>query len=205
MASQVATPLRSLVTVTGGGVEAAWARAASARAVWVTSGTGGATVGVGSRGAATLIATGAAASCACTTANVPPAAHVTSATDAAISFGWTAADAFDSSRVCRACLVSRARRAPPVPRPPPPAAATRPPRAPAAAPGPLDSGPACARHQAERRAGEGGRHRDQRQPAEQPLGRDHLGGVGQAPRAVPDVPGQPLAPQRARLAGPTRP
>ena len=68
----------------------------------MTSGTGWATGGAGGRGAAMLNAAGAAASRTWTTANVPPAAQVTSATDAAMSFGGTATEAFDSIPVCRA-------------------------------------------------------------------------------------------------------
>ena len=96
-----------------------------------------------------------------------------------MSLGAVPTAAFGSSRACRACPPSR-----------PAGRAAWPP-------------PAAARHPAERPAGQSGRHRDQRQLAEQPLGRDHLSLVAQAPGAVPDMPGQALAPQRARLAVPS--
>jgi hypothetical protein len=77
------------------------------------------------------------------------------------------------------------------------------PRVPAEAAGPgAPAEPGAARDPVERPAGQSGRHRDQRQLAQQSLRRNQLSLVAQAPGAVPDVPGQALAPQRARLAGP---
>ena len=70
--------------------------------MWVTSGTGWATGAAGRGGGRRRSSRRAAASRTWTTANVPPAAQVASATDAAMSFGGTATDAFDSSPVCRA-------------------------------------------------------------------------------------------------------